>query len=159
MRLDAPLLSLYNQPTNQPKKPENTVYSVFGGQENNSFRTFHIFRLLSSCPILLRFNVHPFQKPLSDLTPARAPPILRVRGVLGGLDLLQSKSHLRVTIRLHNTPQYNILLYLSPIDRNSNVKLAPSQFDLLRVGVRVDLGGGVENGTNRNVDAAFLFDF
>ena len=54
--------------------------------------------------------------------------------------------------RLPNTSQYKVLLYRSPLVRNSSVKFSPP-FGGLRWTC------GVENGTNRNLVPTLLFDF
>ena len=52
--------------------------------------------------------------------------------------------------------QYNVFLYLPLFGRDFSVKLHPRPLDP-HLGIRVDLG--VENGSNRNVDPTFLFEF
>ena len=80
--------------------------------------------------------------------------VWRFRGELGDRELRQPKAR----SRLPNTYQYQVVLYLPPFSRNSNVKFCPTPpIRPPRLGVRVDLGG--RNFTNRNVVPTFVFEF
>ena len=72
---------------------------------------------------------------------------------LGGRELRQSKAH----PQLPYTSQYKVLLYPRSFGWNSNVKLCPPPIRPPIWGLGLTLG--VENGTNRNFDPTFLFDF
>ena len=75
------------------------------------------------------------------------------------MDLHQSKAH----PRLPNTPQYKVLLHLPQFCPNSNGKFCPTtpNSTAYLVGYSGSMWSiqGVENGTNRNVDPTFLFNF